>query len=64
MRKQKTLYTITTEDMVNVLNQENIPFTEKDLSFIEDKIGDYLGDKWQDAIQFALNELETNKKSI
>lgn len=64
MKKQKTLYTITTEDVINISNQENIPFTEKDMSFIEDKIGDYFGDKWQDAIKYALDELNRNRQSI
>lgn len=64
MNKQKTLYAITTEDIINTSAQENIPFAEKDLLFIKDKIGDYFGDKWQDAIRHALNELEKNKKSI
>lgn len=61
MNKQKVLYVITAEDIINVSNQENIPFTEKNLSFIENKIGDYFGDKWQDAIKYALNELNNNK---
>ncbi len=56
--KKKLLYAITTEDAVNVSKQENIPFTEKNLPFIKDKIGDYFGDKWQDAIKYALNELK------
>lgn len=58
MKKQKTLYTITIEDVINVSNQENIPFTEKDLIFIQDKIGDYFGDKWQDAIKYALGAVK------
>lgn len=58
MKKQKALYTITTEDVINVSAQENIPFTEKDLSLIEEKIGDYFGDKWQDAIEYALGEVK------
>lgn len=45
MKKQKTLYTVTTEDVINISNQENIPFAERDMSFIEDKIGDYFGGK-------------------
>ena len=61
MKKQKALYTITTEDVVNISSQENIPFTEKDMPFIEDKIGDYFGDKWQDAVSYALRELSQNK---
>lgn len=58
MKKPKTLYTITTKDVINISSQENIPFAEKDVSFIEDKIGDYFGDKWQDAIKYALGELK------
>lgn len=64
MKKQKTLYAITTEDVINVSNQEDIPFTGENLSFIEDKIGDYFGDKWQDAIKYALNELNKNRQSL
>ena len=39
MKKQKILYAITVEDVFNVSEQENIPVTEKDLSFISDNIG-------------------------
>ena len=58
MKKQKILYAITVEDVFNVSEQENIPITEKDLSFISDNIGDYFGDKWQDAIKYALGEIK------
>lgn len=58
MKKQKILYAIITEDVINVSDQENISFTEKDLPFIQDKIGDYFGDKWQDAILYALEALK------
>ncbi|MEK7459798.1 MAG: hypothetical protein AAB636_01900 [Patescibacteria group bacterium] len=58
MKKQKILYAITVEDVFNVSEQENIPVTEKDLSFISDNIGDYFGDKWQDAIKYALGEIK------
>ena len=58
MKKQKIFYALTAEDVLNVSEQENILFAEKDLPFIKDKIGDYFGDKWQDAIKYALNELE------
>lgn len=64
MKKQKILYAITVEDVVNVSNQNSTPLLERDLSFIGDKIGDYLGDKWQDAIEYALNELNKNKQPI
>jgi len=58
MKNQKILYALTVEDVFNVSEQENIPVTEKDLSFISDNIGDYLGDKWQDAIKYALGEIK------
>lgn len=58
MKKQKILYSITNEDVINVSDQEGIPFAEKDLPFIQDKMGDYFGDKWQDAIVYALKELK------
>ncbi len=58
MKKQKILYAITVGDVINVSEQENISFAEKDLPFIEDKIGDYFGDKWQDAIEYALGAVK------
>ena len=58
MKKQKILYAIMTEDVINVSKQESIPFTEKDLPFIQNKIGDYFRDKWQDAIVYALGALK------
>ncbi len=58
MKKQKILYAITTDDVVNISSEENTSLTEKDLHFIEDKIGDYFGDKWQSAIEYALCELK------
>lgn len=61
MKKQKTLYAITADDVINISKQENIPFAEEDTSFIKDKIGDYFGDKWQDAVLYALRELSRNK---
>ena len=64
MKKQKILYAITIEDVLTVSDEENIPFAEKEMAFIEDKIGSYFSDKWQDAIRYALNALETNKQSI
>lgn len=58
--KKKILYSITTDDLVNVSNEEKISFDTKDISFIGEKIGDYFGDKWHDAIEYAL--METKKK--
>jgi hypothetical protein len=61
MKKQKILYVITTEDVINTSNQENIPFTENDLPLIEESIGNYFGDKWQDAIKYALVGIKEQK---
>ncbi|GEM_PF-3760465 len=33
----------------------------KDLYFIENKIGDFFGDRWHDAIEYALMELERTR---
>lgn len=58
MKKQKILYTITVDDVANVSEEGNIPFTGQDMPFIEDKIGDFLGNYWYDAIEYALQELK------
>jgi len=60
MKKQKILYALTAEDVLNISEEEKIPFDMDDLLFIEEKIGDYFGDKWRDAIGYALTEV--NKK--
>jgi len=60
MKKQKTLYAITIEDVLNVSKEEKMSFDIKNLSLVEEKIGDYMGDKWREAIEYAL--IETNKK--
>lgn len=59
--KEKTLYAITTEDVRGVADESNIPFTKKDLPFLEDKIGDFMGDKWYDAVDYALCELKSER---
>lgn len=60
MKKQKILYAITTEDVCTVSKEEEISFAEKDLDFIQNKIGDFFGSQWQDAIKYALRELNKN----
>ena len=60
MKKQKTLYAITIEDVLNVSKEEKMSFDIKNLSLVEEKIGDYMGDKWREDIEYAL--IETNKK--
>ncbi len=60
MKKKKIIYALTAEDVLNISEEEKLPFDAGDLPFIEEKIGDYLGDKWRDAIEYALTEV--NKK--
>jgi hypothetical protein len=58
---ERVIYTITAEDVRKVAKEEHIPVTKKDMPFIEDKVGDYFREKWQEAIVYALNELTRTK---
>lgn len=58
MKKEKVLYAVTVEDVVNISNEINIPFVENDLYFIEDKIGNFFGSQWHEAVEYALRELK------
>lgn len=60
MKKKKIIYALTMEDVLNISKEEKLPFNIGDLPFIEERIGDYIGDKWRDAIEYALTEV--NKK--
>jgi len=62
MKKEQTLYAITNEDVKNISDEINISVSEKDIPFIEDKIGNFIGDTWREAIEYALWELEQSKK--
>ena len=61
--KEKILYAITTMDVINTAEENGIRFTEKDVPFVQEKIGDYFGSKWQEAVDFALWELKDCRKS-
>ena len=61
MDKGQILYAITVEDVINISEETEIDFTEKDIEFIQDKIGDFMGDSWREAVEFALEELETRE---
>lgn len=61
MDTEKILYAITVEDVMNVSEEVEIEFTENDIEFIQDKIGDFMGSTWSDAIEFALQELKTRE---
>lgn len=60
IKKEKIIYALTVEDVLNVSKEKKLPFNAGDLLFIEEEIGNYIGDKWQDAIEYALTEV--NKK--
>jgi hypothetical protein len=62
MDTEKVLYSITIEDVINVSEEIKIEFAEDDISFIQDKISDFLGSEWFDAIEFALRELEEERE--
>jgi len=61
MNNEKILYAITVEDVQNTSEELDIPFEETDLDFIEEKIGEYFGSQWSDAVEFALEELQKSK---
>ena len=64
MNTKKIIYSINVDDVIGVSEELDIPFGKKDLNFIEEKIGEYMGANWYEAIEFALNELEEIKSSI
>lgn len=59
MDSEKILYAITVEDVINISEEIEIDFTENDIEFVQDKIGDFMGSYWSDAVEFALQELKT-----
>ncbi len=61
MDAEKILYAITVEDVINISEELEIGFTENDIEFIQDKIGDFMGSYWSDAVEFALQELKTRE---
>ncbi|MBN2891366.1 MAG: hypothetical protein JXL97_05840 [Bacteroidales bacterium] len=61
MEDNKILYAITLDDVENISETLNISFEYSDLEYIEEKIGEFLGSKWSDAIEYALNELKNKK---
>ncbi|MBA2494573.1 MAG: hypothetical protein H0V31_07755 [Acidobacteria bacterium] len=61
MDEKKILYAITVEDVLNISKEIEINFTEADIEFIQDKIGDFMGSYWSDAVEYALQELKTKQ---
>lgn len=62
MNTKKIFYSINVDDVIGVSEELDILFEKKDLKFIEEKIGDFMGANWYDAVEFALKELEELKK--
>ena len=58
----KTLYAIRMVDVISAAKETGIKYSPKDIDFIQDKIGDYIGSQWYDAIEYALNELQEKQK--
>ena len=61
MNTRKILYAITVKDVKNVSEELGIDFSDEDIEFIQDKIGDFMGSSWSDAVEFALRELKTRE---
>lgn len=62
MDQDEIIYSLSVEDIVNVSEQIEIPFDEKDIPKISEFVGGYFGDMWFDAIEQALNELEDERE--
>lgn len=57
MDVDKIVYSINVEDIQNVAEEQlGRELTEKEVNFVEDKLGDYID--WYDSISFALNDLD------
>ncbi|HAB53275.1 MAG TPA: hypothetical protein DCE80_14075 [Ignavibacteriales bacterium] len=65
MNNDQIIYSISIEDILTVIEDNNLKLEIKkeDIPFIEDKIGDFMGDKWCDAIEYALLELKQSRKN-
>lgn len=63
MNKEKIIYLLSVEDILTVIEDSEIriKINQKDIPFIEEKIGDIID--WRGAIEYALFELSNSKKS-
>lgn len=63
MNKEKVIYSLSVEDILEVIQENNIKITldEEKIKFIQDKVGDIID--WRGAIEFALFECK-NKTGI
>lgn len=62
MKKATRLYTLTTDDVRRVSGEIGISFSPKDVPMIQERIGDYFGSQWYDAVEYALTRLKSEKK--
>jgi len=62
MDNEKVIYSLCVEDILTVIedNDIEIKLNQKDMEFIEDKIGDIID--WRGSIEFALWELTSRKQ--
>lgn len=61
MDKEKIIYQLSVEDVYNIIEENGSDFklSETDMTFIEEKIGNYID--WRGAIEYALGELQRSK---
>jgi len=61
MEKEKIIYQLSVEDIFNIIedNGLNLHLSETDITFIEEKVGNYID--WREAIEYALLELQSSK---
>lgn len=64
MDKEKIIYQLSVEDIFTVIedNDFKINIKQKDIPFIEEKIGEMID--WRGAIEFALWELKSSKRKL
>ncbi|MBU1262745.1 hypothetical protein KKG61_02930 [bacterium] len=62
MDNEKVIYSLCVEDVLTIIEEKemDIQLNEKDMEFIQDKIGDIID--WRGAIEFALWELQSSKE--
>ena len=62
MDEEKIIYQLSVEDIFTVIedNDLKLQLSEADISFIEEKVGDYID--WRGAIESALWELQSSKE--
>jgi len=57
MDVDKIVYSINVEDIQNVAEEQlGRELTEKEVNFVEDRLGDYID--WYDSIFFVFNDLD------